>query len=728
MQKWKLILCAAAVALGSFAAATRNWEHSTQADFEKGKRTRLSLRSDGRLSLAPVFRELFDASTSYLWAVAEDSKGRIYLGGGGMDASTSKLFVVQNGNGRLLGELPGLGIHAIAIDNRDRVYAATSPDGKVYRLAADGKPETFYDPKVKYIWSLAVDSAGNLFVGTGEKGEIHKVTPAGAGSVFFKTEESHVRTLAAGPAGNLFAGTEPGGLILRIGAGGDGFVLHQSSKREVTSLTVDSKGQVYAVAVGNKTAPAAPPPAPVIPVPQPSPTPGAASAQAAQPAQAQRPPAPPSSVGAAITGGSEVVRIEADGYARRLWTHASEIAYAIVLDSHGRPVIGTGNRGTIYRLDSDLLHSVLVSAAPTQVTGLAAGSGGRIHAVTGNIGKLYQLGPELEKTGEYEGDVLDAGFFSHWGRLRWMGSDSSGKVTLAARSGNLDLPQQNWSPWTDAADGRIASPAARFLQYKVTLTASSAGQSPEVSLIEAAYLPKNVAPVLELVSVTPPNFRFPPQPLTLTPNTNLTLPPLARAPKQPSPSISTDVSTNTMISAKGHIGARWLAKDENNDFLLSKVEIRGVKETEWKLLKDKLREKYISWDSTAFPDGEYRLRITVNDSPDNPAGSSLESSLESDVFVIDNTPPQITALTASRNSASVEARWRAADSLNRISKAEYSLDGGDWMVVLPTTRLSDSRAHDYVLKLDGLAPGEHTIAVRVTDEYDNQAVDKALVR
>ena len=44
---------------------------------------------------------------------------------------------------------------------------------------------------------------------------------------------------------------------------------------------------------------------------------------------------------------------------------------------------------------------------------------------------------------------------------------------------------------------------------------------------------------------------------------------------------------------------------------MNAVEIRGVNETAWKLLKDKVREKYISWDSTAFPDGEYRVRVSL---------------------------------------------------------------------------------------------------------------------
>ena len=50
------------------------------------------------------------------------------------------------------------------------------------------------------------------------------------------------------------------------------------------------------------------------------------------------------------------------------------------------------------------------------------------------------------------------------------------------------------------------------------------------------------------------------------------------------------------------------------------------------------------------------------------------------------------------------------------------------VVVEPTTRLSDSKQKDYALTLDKPAGAEHTIAVRVSDECDNQAVAKVVIK
>ena len=127
--------------------------------------------------------------------------------------------------------------------------------------------------------------------------------------------------------------------------------------------------------------------------------------------------------------------------------------------------------------------------------------------------------------------------------------------------------------------------------------------------------------------------------------------------------------------------------------------------------------------ATAFADGDYRVRITVSDAPANTPQEALSGTLESDVFTIDNTPPVISGLTV----VGGHVRWHAADALNNITRAEYSLDGGDWTKVDPVGRLSDSKAEDYDLALQVAAGKEHTVAVRVTDDNNNQVVAKTTI-
>ncbi len=95
----------------------------------------------------------------------------------------------------------------------------------------------------------------------------------------------------------------------------------------------------------------------------------------------------------------------------------------------------------------------------------------------------------------------------------------------------------------------------------------------------------------------------------------------------------------------------------------------------------------MSWDTTAFPDGEYEIRVTASDAPGNPRGQALESSLVSDPFLIDNTPPQILNLTANVSGNKMEVRWKARDARSNIDKAEYSVNGGEWLLAQPVTKL-----------------------------------------
>jgi hypothetical protein len=559
------------------------------------------------------------------------------------------------------------------------------------------------------------------------------VTPDGKGSVFFKSRETHVRSMVLDGRGNLIAGTEPNGLVLRISPSGEGFVLYEMGKREITSVAVAQDGSVYAAGVGTKQASeAAPaPPPPSLPAP---------SAQPATGAVPHLPATPPASMtsgagGVTVSGGSEVYRIHPDGYPEKVWSHAHDIVYSTSFDAAGKPLIGTGNKGCIYRLDSDALYTALVTAAPTQVTALLAVENGKLYAATGNIGKVYEIGPGLEPEGSIESDVFDSGMFSRWGRLSFKGSVPAGRIAIEARSGNLDRPQENWSKWSNAVTreegARVSAPAARFIQWKATLTMDSnnkSGRSPELDSVEVAYLPRNVAPRASEIEITPPNYKFPTPAIPLTAAQTLNLPPMGKAASHTGAPTLDITSTPALQYSKGAIGARWIAADDNGDSLIYTVEIRGAAETEWKLLKDKVREKYLSWDSTAFPDGEYRLRVTASDLPSNTKEDALTGRLESEVFIIDNTPPRITNLAGTRNTNRIDVRWQATDALSVITKAEYSVDGGDWTVVDPVTKLSDSRDLNYTLALTDVTPGEHTIAVRVQDEFENQATEKVVVR
>jgi hypothetical protein len=717
-------LLAAATAL---AVETKTWTQSEAAEFEKGTLKGLAVSSEGRLSLSPAWKEKFDAGAPHLWCAVQDGKGNLYAAG-----AEGKVFTVDaKGKGRLLTTLDGGVVYALAAGPKGDLFAAVSPEAKVYRIDAAGKAALHSTLKAGYVWSLLPGPDGSLYAATGAPGQIQRIGQDGRAQIVLDAEETHVRSLAWDGKGNLIAGTEPGGVVLRVSPKGEGFVLYQTAKREVTALVVAADGTIYAAASGNRgTAPATGVSAPAVPVPVPAAQPPGVQIQAGA-TRVSVPP--PSTVGIApaTAGGGEIYSIAPDGEPRRMWSNAQVTVYALALDKDGKLVAGTGNQGRIYRIDNGFSSTRLIDAEPQQVTAFAAGPGGALMSVTANPGKVFQMGPGTETTGTLESDLLDAGAFTYWGRLRYEGEANGGAITLETRSGNLDHAQKDWSAWTPVDGGRgsrIGAPPARFLGWRATLTAGPDGKSPLLKLVEAAYQAKNAAPVLERLEITPANHKFPTASSSLTASSTLSLPPFGQPKRSTPPAASSgDTGAATMNYDKGWLGARWRATDANGDTLEAKVEIRGAQEREWKPLKEKVKESRCSWDASGFADGRYRLRVTVTDEEDNYPGQGLSASAESDEFVIDNTPPQMEDPTARIEGAKIAIRFKAKDELTALQYAEFSVNGGPWISAQPTTRMTDSLEHEYAVETAKPAGSEFTVAVKVADENDNVTVRKVTV-
>jgi len=60
-------------------------------------------------------------------------------------------------------------------------------------------------------------------------------------------------------------------------------------------------------------------------------------------------------------------------------------------------------------------------------------------------------------------------------------------------------------------------------------------------------------------------------------------------------------------------------------------------------------------------------------------------------------------------------------------RTHYSLDGGEWTVLAPKSGISDGKQQSYEFTLRDLKPGEHSIAVRAYDRFENVGTGKAVV-
>jgi len=185
------------------------------------------------------------------------------------------------------------------------------------------------------------------------------------------------------------------------------------------------------------------------------------------------------------------------------------------------------------------------------------------------------------------------------------------------------------------------------------------------------------------------------------------------------------------------VTVRWAAHDDNGDELLFAVWYRGVGERNWRLLKDKITERYLSFDASLLPDGRYEVKVVASDAPSHTESAALTGEQVSEVFVVDSTPPVPGALTATMAAGKIHATFSAKDALSPIAHAEYSVDAGPWQYLEPIGRVSDSLEERYDFTAAVPPAGateqvtdarEHVIAVRVYDRYENVVAAKAVVR
>ena len=759
----------------AFAEGTRIWEQSKFDELTKGTATGVAIRSSGGLELAPTFKSLYATPSTYIWSIASDDAGNVYVAAG---APARVYRIASDGKATVIFEPKELQVQALQTGPGGAIYAATAPDGKVYKLehmsehkpgakaqadshqeaASDKKDKAnddkdaakpvvdaswsssvYFEPGTKYIWDLALDKTGNLYVATGDHGEIYRVTPRGEHSVFFKSDETHIRVLAFDAQENLIAGSDGSGLIYRISRAGEGFVLYSAPKKEITALALDHAGNIYASAVGEKRSgagpgggalaaalmglSATPPIAGVSPQ-----TPGITVTPAAGTPQMAGPfPFP----GGGASGGSDVYRIAPDGSPTRIWSSHEDIVYALAFDSQGRLLAGTGNRGHIFAIIGQDDFSDLLKATASQVTGFAKAPGGGLYAATSNLGKVFVLGPGPEAEGTYESDVFDARIFSRWGRAEFRGA---GSVDLYARSGNVDNPDRNWSPWKKielARNSETGIPAARYAQWKAVLHAGT--EAPGVDSVALNYLPKNAAPEIDDVTVQV-GVKY--QPVSKMSGSTLGSDSGGSSFGGSSSSGSGQrfESPPTSSHDRDSIGVKWSAHDDNDDQLVYSLYYRGDGETRWLLLKDDLTDKAYSFDASLLPDGGYTVKVVASDAPSHSPGEALTASKESRRFEVDTTPPRIENLAASLEAGEIHVTFRAVDGFSPVKRVEYSVDASDWKYVEPVGQLSDAKIENYDFKVtpetakDGNASSEHVVVVRVYDRYDNMGAAKTLIR
>ncbi len=698
MNKKHYVLFSIIAPLLLWASTPRIRTTSDFRDFTRTEMKNISVLAEGRFTLACDKKLLLDSGDPYIWSTVVDRQGRIYLATG----NDGRIYrVTEQGDSTLFFDAPELEVYSLAVDLQDNLYAATSPKGKVYKIDPRGRSQVFFDPDENYIWALAWDRQQQLLVATGDKAVIYRVQQDGRAEKIVSLAETHVRSLAVDRNHIIYAGAGGKGYVYRIESGKPPFLLFDTQLDEVHGLVVMPSGMILAAAYGEtiSSRPEA------VPVTRPRTT-----GKTPETIEAPMPETSLSTMSFILEPTlsedkeTSLFRVDRDGYGKNIWLRSDEQIQSLIADKDNAVLVGVGRKGKVYRVLENGDISMLVNTSGGQISAMTFTSDHRLVIGSSNPGFCWLTDKSPAGTGAMESEPMDASMISTWGVLSWQGRKGDGDIRFFTRSGNADNPSSSWSEWqavqAEAGVWRIASPAARFLQWKCEMTGRGE-PAPEVDEVSVSYLQNNRPPEILAVMVYPQNEYY-------GSGENA-------AEKPDKGGIVYGAALGKSEKKKGWRTAHWLFEDANMDALSFSLYCRRQDDAQWFELAKEVFSNIYPWDCTQMADGAYRLQVRATDQPTVPDELALSSSKESDVFIIDNTGPEIEFTPV----ANRQVLCRLRDQGNIISAIEYSINSGGWKKIYPTDGICDAKQEQVRIPLPKELHGQIQIAVKAVDEAGN---------
>ena len=667
------LLCTILICAGSaIAVEPRIWEQDTQEDFLTGEVQDLTVSREGTVRLGPSVELFAETGEDYVWSLVRDADGNLYAGTG----NEGRIYrITSGGAAELLFDSPEVAIFALAVGSDGTVYAGSSPSGLIYAVSPGKEPRTLAHTGDHHVWDLAL-ARGQIYAATGgQEGRVVSVSLAGEVETVLEAADANVVSLVRTPDGLIYAGTDENGLVYRIDSNGS-TVLYDAMENEIHTMALGGDGTLYAGAMSQ---------------PARTPSPGGKGGRDGSPSGSR----------------SALYSIQPSGSGFRLWESTASMMLSVGVLPDGAIEIVTGDEGGlhhVYPRGGQALIARLKDESPW--TFLSNGQGGGWLGSAGT-GEIWFIGSKPAEKGVLTSDPEDFTLVSRWGKLTHQGESAKGsRIEFQTRSGNRETPDDTWSDWDAVLEGRIPSPAARFIQYRAALTGAK-GSSPLLRRVRVAGLQDNVRPMVLTLRVLAPGAGANGD----SPNAN---------------GGQTGRRRNGGSEVSGAWKIEWTGTDVNDDDLVYALHFKGRSEREWKLLVEDQTGTSYTWNTESAPEGSMQVRLTVSDKASNPPHLALSTERLSEPFEIDHTPPVVTLEAIPEANGTVRISGQVSDATTALVEAAYSLNAGPWNVLFPSDDIFDSKVERFDAKLDGLDPGEYSLVVRVVDGLGNVGVAKRL--
>lgn len=691
MKRFWLFSLAVLTALNINATQTQRWSVDTAKELLQGRGDGVAVTADGRLVPVPGWRTAAKLSSPIALAGLMEKEGTVLVGTG----HPAGIYRLRGNKLEELAKVPAEQVTAMLRIPSGRVLVTTT--GPALVLEWNGtKLRKLGDLDDGGFWDLAWFD-GVVVAAAGPPATLYHVTEKGL-ERWLELPDTHARSLAV-DGDLLLVGTSGKGLILRVDRRGVVGMVADSPFTEIADLVGTPDGSVWAAAVVGEPGKAKPA----------KPVGKKAGKATAAVTVSPSPLKLPKLNGA--TASSELLRVTPDGAILSVHRFAEQVVSALAWDGTG-VLVGTGYEGEVWRFGKRGGTRLTVLDA-VQVTAILGG--GQALVTQGPAAILRRTGPETGG-GTFRSAVERFRRPVAFGRFR-VGPPAKG-VRIRFRSGLTGQPDPSWLPWSDwlpAGDGKVPLAPATSLQWEVEIPG---GVERAVERVEVAYREVNLAPRIRSVDVEPPGVIY----LAASPPTGQ----FVDVSHPDFNGIFTTLQTDQTKLRGGQRGKRywrlgyrtvmWKAKDPNQDPVRFDLAIESRDGFSFPVRKG-LKQTQLAVDTTAIPDGEYRVRLTVTDAPGNPAHPATDTAL-SRWFVVDNSPPAVKIRKQGE-------KWRvvAEDALSAISRAQWSRDGGRWKALAPDDGMVDERREVFHISV---AKGKHVVVVRVIDRHHNRAVASAV--
>src|SRR5436190_3049871 len=228
----------------------------------------------------------------------------------------------------------------------------------------------------------------------------------------FNTEQTLVASIAADSKGNVYLGTGHDGKIFKVDSSGKGAMLVDLNELDVLALAVDNKDVLYA--------------------------------------------------GTSPDG--KVYKIE-NGMAKEFFDPKAKYIWSLLFDKQGRLLVGTGDKGVIYRVAPDGTGKPFYDTDETHIISMAMDKDGNVIAGGDPMGYIYRISPEGKAFVLYDSGMREI------------------HAVAVAPNGTIYASAMTGEPAITPAPSSTPASTSGTTQPSVTVTVNAAGPQ-DVQVIE----------------------------------------------------------------------------------------------------------------------------------------------------------------------------------------------------------------------------------------------------